>query len=544
MKSESSAAKGALILSIAGILTKVISVFYVPLLNGILTDTGYGVYRKSTEVFLFVYALTCMGAQPAVAKVVTELTALNNHKGAIRALKLSRLLYAFVGGLLGILMILLATPLANLAKTPSAAYGIMALGPCIFITSILATYRGYLQGKSNMTAIGVSQILEQILNVIVSLLCAATLVMVSIPEGKELNTSLGSAGGQIGTSIGALFACFFLIYIYKRKKYERDAFEFTEERRSISDKRIIRKIITYSIPITLSAGLQNFGGLVDMFNVSNRLMSIGLTEEVSNALYGLYGKYTTLYGVPLVIITALATTALPSIARDFVLSRKKEVNRKVSYTFKLTYIVAIPAAVGLSILSSPIYISLFGTTKGSDIMTFGAFILVIMATTQIQCVILQGINKLYYIIGTFILGIVVKIILNYIFVGIESINIYGVLIGNCFWHLIPAILIKRKICSTLKIKMSLIKLMIKPLLSSLVMGIVLIILKLPLPSIFSSIGQSKAIVMPITILLVAMGGFIYLYIMILIRGISYEDINNISPKIVKIMPNFMSERLL
>ena len=54
MKEGSSAARGALALSIAGILSKVISVLYTPLLVHILGDSGYGVYSKVMDVFLFI----------------------------------------------------------------------------------------------------------------------------------------------------------------------------------------------------------------------------------------------------------------------------------------------------------------------------------------------------------------------------------------------------------------------------------------------------------------------------------------------------------
>ena len=93
MRAESTAARGVLTLSIAGILIKVISLLYTPLLRSILDIDGYGVYGQVMEVFLFVYAITSVGAQPAVAKVVSELTAVGNFKGAVKALKISRRFY-------------------------------------------------------------------------------------------------------------------------------------------------------------------------------------------------------------------------------------------------------------------------------------------------------------------------------------------------------------------------------------------------------------------------------------------------------------------
>ncbi len=95
----------------------------------------------------------------------------------------------------------------------------MALAPCVVITAALSSYRGYMQGKMNMKAIGVSQILEQILNVFVSLLFAFILVQFSL--------EYGATGGQIGTSVGALFACFYIIYC--RNKSEDEFEEFKKE---------------------------------------------------------------------------------------------------------------------------------------------------------------------------------------------------------------------------------------------------------------------------------------------------------------------------
>ena len=172
MKETNSAAKGMFVLSIAGILVKVLSVFYTPALKSILGDKGYGMYSQTTQVFVFVYAIACMGAQPAIAKVVAELSATGSEKGALRALKISRKLYGSVAFILALLMVALAPIVAQKTNSPDIAYGIMALAPCVVITSILSTYRGFMQGKNNMTSIAVSQIIEQAVNIVLSLACA------------------------------------------------------------------------------------------------------------------------------------------------------------------------------------------------------------------------------------------------------------------------------------------------------------------------------------------------------------------------------------
>lgn len=536
MKEENSAARGMIALSFAGIMSKVLSIFYSPFLIAILGDSGFGIYSKTLDVFLFIYAIACTGTQPAVAKVVTELIALDNPKGANRALKLSRNLYMLLGGILGSIMIVFAFPIAGLTGNTDIAYGLMFLGPCVFVTAILSVYRGYMQGRNNVTSIAVSQIIEQLFNVIISLIGAFVLMKVSLP--------LGSAGGQIGTSVGALIGCLYLVYCYEKKGYSNDAHRYGFSNKKISDKKIIRKVVMYSIPITMSAALQNLGGLIDMGNVSRGLMEAGFTQLEGDILYGLYSKYKTLYGVPLTIITAIATTMLPSITRSFVLNDRREVKKKIGSVFKLIFIIAIPSAVGLAVLSPEIYITLYGNTNGTTIMMVGSFILIIMAVTQIQSMILQSINKLYFVLKTFTVGIIFKIVLNYIFVRITDINIYGVLIGNCFWHLIPAILNNIKISKEMKMKISIKRLTIVPIIASTAMGIALMLCKFATNPILNMLGGGRISGAIVTIPLVVVGVFVYAYILIALGGITKKDLKMISPKIIRIIPNFMKKYLV
>ncbi len=69
-----------LILSISGIVIKLLSAAYIPLLTVAIGTDGIGVYNASYSVFIFILAITSMGAQPAVMKVVAELNALGRKE--------------------------------------------------------------------------------------------------------------------------------------------------------------------------------------------------------------------------------------------------------------------------------------------------------------------------------------------------------------------------------------------------------------------------------------------------------------------------------
>ena len=120
---------------------------------------------------------------------------------------------------------------------------------------------------------------------------------------------------------------------------------------------------------------------------------------------------------------------------------------------------------------------------------------------------------------------------------------YRAIIGNCVWHLIPGIINHRKICSVMKMRMPILRLSIRPIIASMGMALVIYICKQPLDFLYRFIPLTRITAMPITVILVCIGAFVYLYIMIAIGGIRKRDIELISPKILKLIPRFMRIKL-
>ncbi len=540
MREESSSTKGFMILSLAGIFAKVLSAFYVPLLNKIIGVEGVGMYSRSYDIFMFVYAITSMGCQPAVAKVVAELRALGNERDAIKALKISRKVYGLIGGALTIILLLLAYPIAKMGEIENSTFAIMFLAPSIFLTAILSAYRGYFQGKNEMTGIAVSQVLEQLLNVFISLLFAFLLYHITV--------QMGAAGGTVGTSVGAIVAIFYLVYIYDKKKFEEVAYNAPKTGKRITSKTILRKLIRYGFPITLSAGIQNFGGMVDMMNVSRRLIHAGFTQTQSDSLYGLLYNYKVLIGVPLIIVTALTTIVLPAVSRASALKDRKSIRRSANFAFRVAFAITIPSAVGLAVLNTDIYTLLYQSDRGAYIMEYGSFILVFTAIAQLQSVILQGISQFYPMIISFSIGIVLKIIANFILVGIRDINIMGVLVGNFLCYFVPVIINHRILTRSIRYKVPLIRNCIKPIIASICMAIVILVLKQPVLIIGGFIGTSGILMylytIVYTVILVGVGGLVYLYIMVSLGGIRKLDIEAISPRIYTMLPRFIRKKLM
>ena len=533
MKKQSTA-KGVAVLTAAAIIVKVISLLYVPILLKILGDYGIAIYYAAYTIFSWIYSVATTGVPQAISKTVSELIAVGNYKDAAKAFKLARFLFMIVGFVLTLLLLVFAKPIAIATKYPNSYLAVLFLAPTIFFSSITASYRGYFQGRRNMTPTASSQVLEQIVNVIFTLSLAAYFM--------KVNVEAACAGGTFATTIAAIVAAIFLAYIFKREKEDRIIKFHNPEVRRLSNKRIVRRILKYTIPMTICAILQYTGVLVDLWNTKSRLIFSGMSEVNATILYGYLQKYQQLINVPITMIAQLSVTIIPAIAAANAVKDRKNVEDNINFAFKFCFMIAIPSAVGLSFLSRPVY-RMLGYGGGSALLLYGSYIVILMAVMQTFSGILQGIGKLYIVIYFLTFGIIGKIITNYFLIAIPKLNIMGALIGNVVYYIIPVVLDNIVLIKVLKININIFKHGTKPLAASAVMGGIIYVLYFVMNKALSFMGKGYLAVAIPTIISIIIGMYIYFYVMVYIKGITKEDMEILPHKITKLLPKHLKNKL-
>ncbi|MCM0648456.1 polysaccharide biosynthesis protein [Clostridium swellfunianum] len=536
MKTQSTT-KGFAILSAAGMVVKLISLLYVPMLLFIIGDEGYGVYYGAYSVFAFVYVITNTGLTSAISKLVAELVAFKNYRDAVKAFKMARLMLLGIGFLMAVLMAVLSKPLASMMNNPDAYLALAALSPAVLLTSAASAYRGYFQGRGNMTATAVSQILEQIMNIVFSLLFASLWAKYGVIEA--------CAGATIGTTAGAFASVVYLIRYYeKNKAFKVSKSDLQLEVKRLHNKTLAKRLINYSVPLTVNWGLQNAGNVIDNQVTMGRLTSSGLNYSQAKIKNSYLGKYQTLLGVPITIISALCSSVLPVISGAAAVNNSEEVKKGIDYAYKTCFLIAMPAAVGLAVLSGPIFDSIFPKySSGAILMKYGAVVLVLMAIVQIQSTILQSIGKLYISTLYIVIGIAAKIILNYILIGKPEINILGAVYGSMVGFLLPLFLNNFVIKRTLNIKYNLILLAIKPLIAAAFMGVVVYLVQFDIEYVIGFVYKGYFNRMLSTIIAIGAGMFAYIYALVLIGGITKKDMEIVPARFRRFIPKTLLNRV-
>lgn len=298
---------GVAILSIAGLLSKVIGMlFRIPLTNAIGME-GLGLYQLVYPTYTMLLAVSTAGIPVAISRLVSESVALGRHRDARAVLRAALPVLSCIGLFLMILMIASADSLAAQRRNPEISVGFIALAPAVLIVSVMSAFRGFLQGHSNMGPTAVSQMIEQVGKLVFSLPLAI--------YGLRFGLVWAAAGALLGVSLSELLALAYVFIVYLRGRPAQRALEATQAEPPPRTRTLAWRIIRVAIPITIGSTIVPIAGYIDSAMIPGRLAAAGLGPSAATALYGmLSGAAYTLINVPTVLATAVCVNLVPAIS--------------------------------------------------------------------------------------------------------------------------------------------------------------------------------------------------------------------------------------
>lgn len=458
---------GAAILAATVALTKVIGFVYkIPLFN-ILGDAGAGHFNVMYYIYNLLLTISTAGVPVALSRLISEARASSRPMQAKRYYSVGMMAFGAIGLVGSVVMFVFAPQLAGLMKDDQVVLGVRLLSPAVFFACVVSVLRGYAQGHNDMRPTAVSQIMEVVCKLVFGLAIAWYLKAMGYP------VSVIAAGAIVGVTIG-LFLAIPTLLVMRRRIALRTPMTLNLDRPdSVGDT--LGQILKVSIPITLSSSVLNIINLVDTSLVRGRLASgAGFSQEEVDILYGVYSKGMTLFTLPSSFITPIAVAVVPIIAAALVTREHGEARATMESSMKLTNLLAMPAAVGLAVLSEPIFHVLFpgSNENGPMLLAMLGVASYFVCTYLITNGILQasGFEKLALL--ALPVGGVVKICVNYVLVGMPAVNIAGAPIGTLCCYVLITVLNILFMTVKLPERPNYLKITLRPLLCALLMGAV------------------------------------------------------------------------
>ncbi|WP_394527249.1 putative polysaccharide biosynthesis protein [Lacrimispora sinapis] len=469
------------ILAAAGIIVRIIGMFYRIPLASILGDEGNGYYSSAFSIYSILLIVSSYSLPTAVSKMVAMRVARKEYVNSFRVLKVSMLYGTVVGGIGAAVLWFGADVFANqFLKMPYTSYALKTLAPTIWIIAYLGVLRGYFQGLGTMLPTAISQVFEQIVNAVISIFAAAKLFEAGLKSNaiygaRDYSYAFGAAGGTIGTGAGALAALIFLGFIlfnYRpvmRKQARRDRTRHWESYQELS-----KVLVLTVLPIVLSSVAYNISTVIDNSIYGNGMASLGMGASEIAANWGVYsGKYRLLFNIPVAIANSLASALIPSLSQAVAERNRGQILSKISMVIRFSMVISIPATVGLTVLAGPICNLLFrGTDNASliNMMLYGSVAVVLFSLSTVTNAVLQGINHMRTPLKNAIISLILHVGILCILLFVFKMGIYGVLYSNILFALTMCILNGLAIGRFLNYRQEVKKTFILPSLASGVMG--------------------------------------------------------------------------
>ena len=373
--------KGTLILAAAALIARVLGLVQRVPLEHILGDIGNASFTISNTVYLMLLTVATAGIPSTLSKMVSERYALG-RAGEAQQIYKAALIFAAVAGVVMSALLWFAAPYyaTYVSKVPEAVSAIRALAPALLLFPAIAMMRGYFQGRGNMTAGGISQIVEQFARVGTAIIVAY--VMLQWNYDDRTIAAGASFGGVLG-SIGA-FAVM-LYFTLKLRRSDRAAQLEVVRAEQLPMRGIYSDIFKLSIPIVLSSLAVPAINFIDSSLVVPLLSGrIGL-EEATGVLAILGAKAQSIAGIPPILAIALSQSLVPVISAAFARKDEAHLQNQITLAMRISILTGMPIVIALCAAAYSVNGLLFSTPDGTPIitlLTFGTIFQITMMTTN------------------------------------------------------------------------------------------------------------------------------------------------------------------
>ena len=409
--------KGTAILTIGLFLSKALGLLYLIPFYAIVGEENIGLYQYAYIPYNIALAIAISGAPLAISKYVSKYNALGDYATGRKMLKSGLTVMAITGVVSFLALYLLAEPIAHLVRADEEqiftveeiASVIRWVSYALLAVPMMSVVRGFLQGYHKMEPTAVSQLVEQIVRIIV-VLAGAWFVVNFLQESPKIAVNFA----VFAAFIGALASLAVLFRYWKKYKPEFDyLLANSPPAADVSIKDMYKEVIAYIIPFVLVGVINPLYQFVDMITFNSAMKSIGLAK-VSDTYLGMLNLLTHKFVmIPVMVATGFSMALIPVITEYHAKKDQKGITRSLDQTYQIMLYLTVPLVIGLMVLSNEFYHFLYEKSPvGASILESYAPVAILFGLYTVTAAILQGIDRHKWIIFTSLLGLLIKLAIN------------------------------------------------------------------------------------------------------------------------------------
>lgn len=402
--------KSTLILILSGFLTKFIGFVIRIVYTRIIGPYGISLYAIATPTYSLLLTIATLAIPISISKLVAE-----NKGRSIRILTTAAAIILTINAILILIIFASSNFIAEvLLKEPLASPILKAMVLTLPFVSISSVLKGYFAGKQNMIPHATSNIIEQIVRLII--------IVAILPILMKKNVLIAILGLILLTIVSEITSIIVFFFFLPKK------INFNTNLKP--NMAITKDILDISIPTVSSRIVGNIGYFFEPIILTNLLLITGYNNQYILAEYGAYNAYSiSLLTMPSFFIAAVATSLLPEVSKFYTSGNMIMVKRRIKQGLLFAFVIGIVFSTFIFLFRDPLLFSLYKTTIGSKYIKILAPIFVLF---YLEGVLTSGLQAMGYAKTTMkisLYGVLIKLIFLSI-LSLCHIGVYSLVISE------------------------------------------------------------------------------------------------------------------
>lgn len=421
-------------------LTRILGFVFRIILSRIVGAEGVGLYQVASSVFMVLLTIISSGIPFVISRMSASFRAERQSRKAGSFLSVA-LIFTLA---LSLIICFIVFVFQGLFKKLFADDGIMALLfvllPSLVFSAVYCVFRGDLWGRGNYFALCVTELYEQVIRIVLSLMFIGT-AFTAFENAMTLGWTM---------SVACFFSMLFVVAM----------FFFYGGKLNKPKKEFFKPFFIQSAPITLMRVAGSFVQPLVAFIIPARLMAIGYTSAQALSLYGVaMGMTMPLLFIPTTIIGSLSTALVPDISAAIAQNNLHHIEKRI--TFSMTFALAIsslfvPMFMGMG---EQIGLFLYDNVLSGSLLQAAAWVLVPLGLNGITSSLLNSLGLENKSFASFVVGAIAMFFALWFLPSLLGIN--ALVFGMGTNYLISFILNMRLLKKHTKIKIKIGRLVFK-----------------------------------------------------------------------------------
>ena len=403
--------KSTIILVIGGFITKILGMIIKIVTNRLVGTYTLGIYMLITPTFMLLITIAQLGFPIAISKLVAE------DKSNNKNLVLSIIPISLIINLLIILILLITSKYIGtyLLHEKRTIVGLKSIGFVLPFISISSILRGYFFGKQKMIPHIISNIIEDIVRLIILIIG----IPIFLKKGIEITISFIILS-NILSEISSILVFFFFL----PKNFHIDKKDI------IPNKTNISNILNISIPTTSSRIIGNIGYFLEPIILTYFLLKNGYSNTYIVNEYGIINGYV----MPILLLPSFFTLAvsqalIPIVSKSYSNNNINYTKKKIKQSILFSMIIGIPFTIILILVPTLPLKLIYNTTKGYKYIKLMAPICLLYYFQAPLSSSLQAMGKAKDSMKGTILGVMTKLLTLTILSNLK-IGLWGLIIST------------------------------------------------------------------------------------------------------------------